>query len=41
MKEEKKEEKKDDDDAKVCATKLDTDTPSRLMLAYIAQVNFM
>jgi len=36
--EEKKEEKKDDDDAKVCATKLDTDTPSRLMLAYIAQV---
>ena len=36
--EEKKEDKKEDDD-KVCATKLDSDTPSRLMLAYIAQVN--
>jgi len=37
-KEEKKEEKKDDDDGKVVATKLDSDTPSRLMLAYVAQV---
>lgn len=36
-KEEKKEEKKEDD-GKVTATKLDPDTPSRLMLAYVAQV---
>jgi len=36
-KDEKKEEKKEDD-GKVVATKLDSDTPSRLMLAYVAQV---
>jgi len=35
----KKEEKKDDKDDKVVATKLDSDTPSRLMLAYVAQAS--
>lgn len=36
-----KEEKKEKDDDKVVATKLDYDTPSRLMLAYVAQVNIV
>jgi len=39
-KKENKEEKKDDkeEEDKVVATKLDSDTPSKLMLAYTAQV---
>jgi len=39
VKKEEKKESKDDDDA-VVATKLTDDTPSRLMLAYVAQVVF-
>ena len=39
MQKEKKDKKEDDDDDKVVATKLDSDTPSRLMLAYVFQVN--
>jgi len=39
VKKEEKEDKKDDDD-KVVATQLTEDNPSRLMLAYVAQVVF-